>query len=146
MKIFLIIITALIIIVTSSGESYLQCNLFTAKQAIPPKIFAETTIDGKDQPPLVTRYFHNKWGIFMSEFSMCYLNIFDPVFLYKNIGILGLISLLLLVYKSVIKKRYYLIIALALVPILPFFNVSLLLTIIILKLFAIIGIVFWLYF
>lgn len=141
MKILLILIFGLIIIVKSGGELPV-CNLATAKQALPPVIFAETTIDGSNQPVLVTRFLHNKIGIYTSQFARCYFNALDLNFINHAIGIIGLISLLFFLFRATVKKYYAPLIVFLGFPILPFFNAPLFALIFAYKIFAIIGLVF----
>lgn len=141
MRIILILIFSAIILVQANTRLPI-CNLDTAKQAIPPRIFAEQTIDGKDQNILLTRFLHNKIGIYASEFSRCYANVFDPNFIYHTVGAIGLVTWVYFVY-AVAKRRLYPIIAiLAVLPILPFLKFSPLPILLTYKLFAIIGLAF----
>ncbi len=137
MKILLIIVSSFIIL-TAKTRALQICNVDTAKQALPPRIFYEQTIDGSRQNIIVTRFFHNKLGIFASEFSRCYLNILDFNFLIKALTPIGLIGYLLFAYNILDKKKYYLIIILA-APIIPFFKLPIAPTMLVYKIFAIIG-------
>lgn len=99
------------------------CNYQTANQAIPPRIFFEQTIDGKDQPILLTRFLHNKLGVYGSEFGKCYFNFFDPDLIYKSSGLFGLFFWIYLMYRLARNNKWnYLSIVLVL-PILPFLNI-----------------------
>ena len=141
-KFFLIGVFLLYII--SSGSDYLlpTCNLATAKQAIAPRIFAEQTIDGSRQPPLVTRFLHNKLGIFASEFGRCYFNALDPNFIYRSVGTLGLFFWTYFVYQIAIKNLWPGALVFLILPLLPFFSLPVIITVYINKIFAIIGLAF----
>lgn len=140
-KFFLIGVFLLYII--STGNDYLMpsCNVSTAKQAIAPRIFAEQTIDGPRQPPLVTRFLHNKLGIFASEFGRCYFNALDPNFIYKSVGILGLFFWTYFIYQIAIKKLWPGILVFLTLPLLPFFSLPIIITVYVNKIFAIIGLI-----
>jgi len=94
------------------------CNINTAKNALSPVISYEQTIDGNTQNVLITRFLHNKIGIFMSHISKCYLEFFNPVNLYLSVGIYGLIFYLFLIYKILTKNMVLLMIAVFTAPIL----------------------------
>ncbi len=128
-------------IISKSGWDLPKCNLTTATQALPPRIFFEQTIDGP-QPVLLTRFLHNKIGIFLSESGRCYLNVIDPIFVFDSVGILGLIAWLYFVYRITLNKQWFLIFLFLGMPLFPFFN--LLATAIAYghKIFAIIGLTF----
>lgn len=138
MKIFLLLFFALFLF-TKATPQLPPCNFRTAAQAIPPRIFAETTIDGRDQHVLLTRFLHNKLGIYLSEFSRCYFASLDPNFIIKSVGLIGLVSWLYFFYKILIKKSYVLIIIFLLIPFLPFLTVPIIIVAFIYKLFAIMG-------
>lgn len=138
MKLLLfIIISALIILMPV--VSLPICNNDTAKQAIPPKIFAEIAIDDNDQNVIFTRIIHNKTGIYLSEFSRCYFNVFDFNFLYNQLTVLGLMGLLFFIFKALILKRFSLIILILALPLIPFFKQPEIILVLILKMFAITG-------
>ncbi|GEM_PF-5815419 len=141
MKIILIIIFSAIILV-QANPSLPICNVNTAKQAIPPRIFYEQTIDGKDQNILLTRFLHNKIGIYASEFGKCYANVFDPNFIYHLLGAIGLVTWFYFVYLIAKRRLYPIIAILAVLPMLPFLKFSPLPILLIYKLFAIIGLAF----
>lgn len=142
MKIFLLIIFSITIILAKANTGLPVCNLDTAKQAIPPRIFAEQTIDGRDQSVLLTRFLHNKIGIYASEFNRCYFGVFDLNFIYHTVGIVGIITWLYFVYQIIQKKFYFLLFILLALPLLPFLKFSLLPIFAAYKLFAIIGLAF----
>lgn len=142
---YLFLVLASFLIVTAKGSSDLPiCNFQTAKQAIPPRIFAEQTIDGPDQPIIITRFIHNKVGIFGSEFTKCYFFSLDPNFIYHTTGI-GIIFFLYFMYTVLVKKRYILFIIFLIIPALPFFRLPIILISYVYKLFAIIGLAFLLF-
>ncbi len=142
MKIFLLIIFSAVIILAKADANLPICNLDTAKQAIPPRIFAEQTIDGKDQNILFTRFIHNKIGIYASEFGRCYFDVFDLNFIYHTVGIIGIVTWLYFVYQIIQKKFYFLIFVLLVLPLLPFLKFSSLPILFAYKIFAIIGLTF----
>lgn len=139
MKIIILIISILIII--SPHPDLPICNIQTAKQAIAPRIFAETTIDGPAQNVLFTRFLHNKVGIFGSEFAVCYSNVLNPLFLAQSTNYIGLIALLYFAYFITKNKRYILISIFFALPTLYFFSLPLDLIVLIYKFFAIIGLI-----
>lgn len=142
MKIFFLIIFSVLIVLAKTNDSLPICNLDTAKQAIPPRIFVEQTIDGKTQNIPYTRFLHNKIGIYASEFSRCYFSIFDPNFIYHTVGIVGIITWLYFVYQIIQRRLYPLLFILLVLPLLPFLRFSLLPILFAYKLFAIIGLAF----
>lgn len=142
MKIIILIILAALIIVKSPQQELPLCNIATAKQAFAPRIFAETTIDGKEQPVYVTRFLHNKIGIYASEISRCYFNSLDLNFINNSTGAVGLLSLLFFVYKITVKKYYSILAIFLVLPTLPFFGMPFFILIFFYKIFAIIGLVF----
>lgn len=106
-------ITILILIMVLLGYQAAQtrsnlpvCNLQTIGQVLPLRIFAEQTIDGSYQPVLLTRFFHNKVGIFLNEFARCYFNVFDLNFVAGSIGFLGLLLILVALYQLIITKKF----------------------------------------
>lgn len=120
-----------------------QCNLTTAQTALPVRIFSETTIDGRDQPVLVTRFFHNKVTILGNELGRCYFNFFDPNVIVASASLLGLFPWLYFAYRIAIAiPRYPLLAALFIIPALPII-VTLTQVAYLHKVFAIIGLVLW---
>jgi len=144
MKLILLIILSLIVLSVPKASLPI-CNIDTAKQAIPPRIFAEIAIDDNDQNVIFTRIVHNKTGIFMSEFSRCYFDVFDFNYLYRQLTIVGLLGLLLFVYKAVTLKRFSIIIIFLLLPLIPFFLLPEVILILVLKIFAVIGILYFIF-
>ena len=141
MKIFkfiLLIFLALIIFLKRSPEIS-ECNIITSKMAIPPVIFYETTIDGPYQHVLLTRFLHNKAGIFGSEFAKCYFNYVSPNTLIQFMSIFGLIGFGYFFYNTVTKKKWIFIIVSLILPVFPFLNLPLLLFTFAFEIFAIIG-------
>ena len=138
--IFFILIS--VVIITTNGNWELPiCNIQTAKQAIAPRIFAEQTVDGRDQPIIFTRFIHNKFGIFGSEFTRCYFFSLDPNFIYHSTGI-GVIFWLYFLYMILTKKLYIPLAVFLIVPALPFFNLPVVIVAYSHKIFAIIGLLF----
>ncbi|MBI3282574.1 hypothetical protein HYZ70_00685 [Candidatus Curtissbacteria bacterium] len=140
---YLIAVVFLIFIVMASIPPRDRCDIVTARLALPVRIFAETTIDGRDQPVAVTRFFHNKVTIITNELARCYLNFFDPNLIAQSASLPGLLPWLYFAYRvAILTPRYPQLAALLLIPVLPimtsfpqvaYFH----------KLFAIIGLVLW---
>lgn len=144
MKIIFLIIFSIAILIKTPPQLPV-CNLFTAKQALPPKIFAQQTIDGPAQPVVITRFFHNKVGIFASEFAYCYLSALDLNFIAGSTSLIGLISFLYFLYQIAIKKIWLAAAIFLFFPLLPFFDFSSLIVSYAYKVFAIIGLLLALY-
>lgn len=140
-KVIFIIIFVVLISLKTGGELPI-CNFKTATQALAPRIFAEQTVDGHDQPVLVTRFLHNKVGIFANEFSRCYFNVLDPNFVYHSVGLIGIIFWLYFSYQIIVKKRWLMLSMFLVVPVLPFLRFPPQIVVYWHKLFAIIGLVF----
>lgn len=136
---FLIFIILTIPIIYQKTASLPVCNLDTAKLAIAPRIFAEQTIDGKDQPIFITRFLHNKIGIYGSEFGRCYTSALDLNFINHSLTPIGIIALLYFIFKVFVSKRFLLIFPIILVPLAPAFNIPVSIIVSVYKLFAIIG-------
>lgn len=90
MKIAITMLFAIFLILKPISTPSNKCNINTIFQAMPPVIWYEQTIDGKDQPPTLTRFIHNKLNIFSSQMAKCYAYRLDPVDIYRSLGILGL--------------------------------------------------------
>ena len=135
----LILLLFALLIISKSPQTLPVCNIQTAKQAIPPRIFAEVTSDPKDQNPLLTRFLHNKLGIYGSEFTRCYFNALDPVFIYQSTSLLGLLAIGYFIYKSSKEKKWIPLLVFLIIPALPIFNSPTIMVVYALKLFAIIG-------
>lgn len=144
MKKILVLVFAAIIIAKSPTQELPICNLQTVKLAFAPVIFEQTTIDGSAQPVLLTRFLHNKVGIYSSAIARCYLAALDPNFINNSTSIVGLLSLLFFLYKAASKIYYPLLTIFLISPLLSFFNAPTIVLIIIYKIFAIIGLLFWL--
>ena len=123
MKILLVIFFAILLFLTRPVPLP-QCSLRMAIQALPPRIFQQTTTDASTQNTLITRFFHNKAGIFGAEFGKCYFNFFDPVLIAQNTLYIGLLPWLYLVYNLLLKKNLILISALLILPIFSFMEVN----------------------
>lgn len=142
MKYIILIIISIFIIFQDIPKSD-RCDRVTAQNALPVRIFAETTIDGRDQSVLVTRFFHNKVTILASELGRCYFNFFDPNVVVASASLLGLFPWLNFAYRIAIAiPRYPLLTALFIIPALPIF-VTFGQVAYIHKVFAIIGLVLW---
>lgn len=121
MKIAAITIFSLFLVFTSSFTQS-ECNIKTAKQALPPRIFYEQTIDGPVQSVILTRFIHNKIGILGSEFGKCYLENFGLDFVYQHIGLIGLAFWLLFMHKVLTKARYPTLAYILFLPLVSFFG------------------------
>jgi hypothetical protein len=130
------------IIISKSYSPLPFCNLDTAKLAIEPRIFQETTIDGPKQNVILTRFLHNKLGIYGSELSRCYFNSLDPNFISKNLSLIGLVSILFLLYRLQSQKNFAAIFAFLFLPLLPILGFPYQVTVLFFKIFAIIGVGF----
>lgn len=140
---YLVSIVILILVISADIPNRDRCDIITAKIALPVRIFAETTIDGPDQPPPVTRFFHNKVTILGSELARCYFNFFDPNFIAQSASLPGLIPWLYFAYRVAIYiPRYPIIWLLFVIPTLPILSPSLQVAYFH-KVFAIIGLVLW---
>jgi len=138
-----LIFSVLAALIISTGVQKLPtCNLTTVKLAFAPQIFAQTTIDGREQNVLVTRFFHNKLGIYGQELSKCYFNALDLNFLTANLSLIGLLTFLTMIYKSALFNYWYLLLMILAIPVLPILGWPLLLLIAADKIFAIMGLVF----
>lgn len=140
---YLVSIVILILVILADIPNRDRCDIITAKLALPVRIFAETTIDGPNQPPLVTRFFHNKVTILGNELARCYFNFFDPNFIAQSASLPGLLPWLYFAYRlAAIIPKYPPVAAILLIPVVPilgqfaqvaYFH----------KVFAIIGLVLW---
>ena len=117
---YLIAVVFLISIVMAPIPPRDRCDIVTARIALPVRIFAETTIDGRDQPVLITRFFHNKVTIIASELGRCYFNFFDPNLIVASASLLGLFPWFYFAYRiAILSPRYPLLAALFIIPALP---------------------------
>lgn len=125
-----------------------ECNIRTSLQILPPKIWYEQAIDGSSQNRLLTRFLHNKAGIFINALSGCYLNFLSPVFIYQAAGFFGVFFWLYFAYRSVVQNQRMIILILFMLPLIPvasvnapvyFFGLSLLA--IVFKLVAFLGLI-----
>lgn len=139
MKIVLFLILTVMIILVKSTSTLPPCSMALVKQDFIPVSFEQISIDGSLQKPLVTRFLHNKLGIYGQEISACYFNATEGEFLFKNIGAIGTIFFLAFYYKLIVKKRWIFLLLALIVPILPFVGLSQPVLIIVYKIFAIIG-------
>ncbi len=120
-----------------------QCDRATAQTALPVRIFSETTIDGRDQPVLVTRFFHNKVTIMSSELGRCYFNFFDLNFVVNSASLFGLLPWLYFFYRIFLQiPKYPCILAIFIIPAVPLF-IAFPQVAYLHKVFAIIGLVLW---
>ena len=122
MKIIILLLIAITIVFKQAPKSQ-ACDVYAAKRAIPPRIFYEQTIDGNNQPVLITRFLHNKIGIFASEVVKCYFNVIAPNAMYQSAGIFGLILEIYLIYTIIVWKKWYVSAILLVLPFAPFFNI-----------------------
>ena len=96
------------------------CNLDTAKMATDVRVWEQVSFDGNMQNVLVTRFLHNKPGIFLSEFSKCYFRVYDFNMIVDLVSIVGLSFWLYFIYKIFTTGNHLLVIAFILIPVLPF--------------------------
>ena len=122
MKIIIFLFLA-ITIIFQQAPKWPVCDIYAAQRAVKPRIFFEKAIDGKNQPVFITRFFHNKIGIFASEVAKCYFKVIEPNAMYAGAGIFGVIFEIYLAYKLVLWKKWYILIILLLLPFAPFFNI-----------------------
>ena len=119
MKYFLILIIGFFILI--SKPQYLPtCNLTTALQDIPPRLFQMTTADGPTQNPLITRFFHNKLGILLSGSAKCYFNFFDFNIIAQNVIYFGFFGWVYTAYGIFVSKKWIPIAVFLLLPLAPF--------------------------
>lgn len=140
---FLVLVIFSIFIILAKTSTPDRCDLVTAQIALPIRIFTETTIDGRGQPVLLTRFFHNKVGILANELGRCYFNFFDPNIVVAQASLFGLLPWLYFFYRvATIIPKYSTIFAVLIIPVLPilapFAQVAHLH-----KVFAIIGLAIW---
>lgn len=145
MKIIIVLISFLFILTRPISYPPI-CNTDTAKQALPPRLFAETTIDPNDQNTYLTRFLHNKYGILLSEFSRCYFSYFDLNYINDILGPIGLLSYLYFLYKTLASKRIVLILFVAALPLVAFFKGQQIILVLLDKIFACIGIATFFFF
>ena len=141
---YLIFILISLVILFKTGWQLPLCNFKTAKQALVPRIFAETTIDGPNQPVLLTRFLHNKLGIFINESARCYFNVLDLNFVESSTTLIGLLFWLYFIYQITIRKYWVLIVVFLITPIVSYLTVLSALAAIVHKIFAIIGLAWYL--
>lgn len=140
---FLLLIIFSIFILLAKVPTPDRCDLVTAKNALPVRIFAETTIDGRDQPVLLTRFFHNKAGILAHELGRCYFNFFDLNQVVASASLFGLLPWLYFFYRlATTVSKYPVILGVFMIPALLIF-VSVTQVAYMHKVFAIIGLVIW---
>ena len=141
MKKILLTIIGLLIALAPITWDFPKCSVPLIKNAFPPKIFFETTIDGLGQNTLITRFLHNKVGIYGSVTTKCYFDLLDPKLIYTNFGVATFMFLAMFTYQSAKQKIWLLLILFLLLPILSILGLPLLLFVIALKIFAIIGLI-----
>lgn len=118
MKAVIFLISSFFIIL-KSGWDYSECNIRSANQALTPKIWFEQTIDGKNQDPLITRFYHNKAGTLGAELSHCYLEKVSPGFFFDTSGIFGTIFLIYFIYNLANSRKWKYLAVLFLMPTVP---------------------------
>lgn len=106
-------------IILKTGWNVEECGIRSAHQAIAPIVWYEQTIDGPGQNPIITRFFHNKIGIFVSQMTRCYFNRISPDFVFDTVGIFGLIFIFYLVYRLLTKKRWQILAVITVFSFLP---------------------------
>ena len=140
MKLLIVLILSFLIIKTNIPSTD-RCDLETAKNALPVRIFAETTIDPHNQPVLITRFSHNKVTILANELGRCYFNFFDLNFVANSTALIGLLPWLYFVYKSF--SHPILQVPIMLIPLLPILSQTQVPVAYAHKIFAIIGLVYF---
>ena len=103
---FLLFLIFSTFIIFKTGWSIEECGIRSAQQAIIPIVWFEQTIDGPGQSPIITRFFHNKIGIFASQMTKCYFDRISPEFIFDSVGIFGLMFIFYLIYNLSTKKRW----------------------------------------
>lgn len=138
---YIITVILIILIAKSSVPTADRCDLETAKNALPVRIFYETTTDSNDQHVLITRFFHNKATIVLNELGRCYLNFFDLNLAASSAGTIGLLPWFYFIYKS--PRWPILLAALAIIPLVPILSRVPAPVAYAHKVFAIIGLLIW---
>ena len=123
MKIIFIFLIAFFIIIKSE-VAIQECNIRTSTQIIPPKIWYEQAIDGSSQNRLLTRFLHNKAGIFTNALSGCYLDFVSPVFIYQSVGFLGVFFWFYFAYQAAVRNQRMIILILLMLPLIPVASVN----------------------
>lgn len=118
--IFLLVVTTIIF---KQAPKWQVCDIYAAQRAVTPRIFFEKTIDGKNQPVYITRFFHNKIGIFVSEVAKCYFRAIEPNTIYLSSGFFGLIFEIYFLYKLASWKKWFALSIFLILPFFPFFNI-----------------------
>ena len=124
MKIFKLIFAVVLVFLIFSKRDFVlpDCRRQNASLAIAPRIHYEQSIDGKNQPIEITRFFHNKIGVFGNELANCYFDVLSPVLMFQITGIFGLLSILFLLYFLANNKNYLGLSIIFLIPFLYFLN------------------------
>jgi hypothetical protein len=144
MKILLTTLFIFYLLIKPTVKTQWECNVHTIFQSIPPIIFYEQTIDGKIQAPLVTRFLHNKPGIFMSQFAKCYTHNLEPLEVFTTVGIVGLFFWANFIYVVLTRKNWLLLSVFLIIPAISIFIIDQRITDYSYKIFAILGFIFFL--
>lgn len=123
MKIFLLLVISAFIIL-KVGWNVDECGIRSSLQAVVPVVWYEQTIDGSNQNPLITRFFHNKIGIFVSQMARCYFNRIGPEFIFDSVGIFGLMFIFYLICNLSTKKRWPILTVIAVFSLLPVLSIN----------------------
>lgn len=118
------------------------CNITSVFQSVPPIIWYEQTADDKLQRTFITRFFHNKANVFSSQFAKCYAGSFDPAYIYRSVGILGLFLWLYFIYLITYRKIQIFILVVLLLPFVQVLTGNQLLASVSYKILAIMGLAF----
>lgn len=123
MKFKYLIFVLLVITIFKNSPNWVfeRCDRITASLSVAPIIWYEQTIDGQKQRHYLTRFLHNKPGVYMSHVGKCYFQAIDPFLLYKNLGIVGLAAFFYIFYFFLREKKHYFLTLALVLPILPFF-------------------------
>lgn len=80
----------------------------------------EAQIYDRTVSPEVIRLFHNKIFYFLNDASNCYLNYFSPDFLFQRFTLIGVALFIIGIYHLFSTKKYRVLFALFLTPIVYF--------------------------
>ena len=139
----LVVALSLIFVIISPIENLQTCDVNTGKIAVAPLIFNETHEDA-GQNVYLTRAVHNKLGVFSNQLFHCYFYYLDWQTIFKTTGFVALIFLIYLLVKSAAKNNFIYGVLFLIYPLIPITNFPILSVAYFYKLFAIIGLVYFL--
>lgn len=140
LKIVLAVIMVGSVVLYRSEWIHDRCDYQVAQQAVKPILWFEQTMDGSAQHHLITRFLHNKAGVFLSQSARCYFQSLEPYLIYKITGIAGLFAFLYLIYKIIDHKKYVFLLIIAMIPFITFFKLPAIIQISAYKISALLGI------